>query len=182
MPFPSYFVLLLSGFLLATVIGAVWAKRVGQNPDVVVDLGLAMVLAGVAGGRILHVLADGHLTDYVNLCIDHQRREAKLPLATNEPRQGERSTERTEDALAALPDSSEQGDPYQRTRDAEIARNLHRAIADLTPEHRAVILLREVDGLSYEEISHVLEVPKGTVMSRLHYARRQLQERLRGLR
>jgi RNA polymerase sigma-70 factor (ECF subfamily) len=118
----------------------------------------------------------------VNLCIDHQRREAKLPLATNEPRQGERSTDRAEDALAALPDSSEQGDPYQRTRDAEIARNLHRAIADLTPEHRAVILLREVDGLSYEEISHVLEVPKGTVMSRLHYARRQLQERLRGLR
>jgi hypothetical protein len=49
----------------------------------------------------------------------------------------------------------------------------------LTPEHRAVILLREVDGLSYEEISQVLDCPKGTVMSRLHYARRQLQSRLR---
>ncbi len=73
MPFPSYFVLLLAGFLLATVIGAVWAKRVGQNPDVVVDLGLAMVLAGVAGGRLLHVLADGHLSDYVNLCVDHTK-------------------------------------------------------------------------------------------------------------
>lgn len=118
----------------------------------------------------------------VNLCIDHQRREAKLPSATLEPRLGERSADRAEDPLAALPDSSEQGDPYQRTRDAEIAQGLHRAIADLTPEHRAVILLREVDGLSYEEISRVLECPKGTVMSRLHYARRQLQERLRGLR
>jgi RNA polymerase sigma-70 factor (ECF subfamily) len=51
----------------------------------------------------------------------------------------------------------------------------------LTPEHQAVILLREIEGLSYEEISHVLQVPKGTVMSRLHYARRQLQTRLRGL-
>jgi phosphatidylglycerol---prolipoprotein diacylglyceryl transferase len=70
MPFPSYFVLLLAGFLLATVMGAIWAKRVGQNPDVVVDLGLAMVLAGVAGGRLLHVLADGHFMEYVNLCID----------------------------------------------------------------------------------------------------------------
>jgi phosphatidylglycerol:prolipoprotein diacylglycerol transferase len=70
MPFPSYFVLLLTGFLFATLIGAVWAKRVGQNPDVIVDLGLAMVLAGVAGGRILHVLADGHLAEYVNLCVD----------------------------------------------------------------------------------------------------------------
>ena len=57
--FPSYFVLLKAGFVLATVIGALWARRVGQNPDVVVDLGLAMVIAGVAGARILHVLADG---------------------------------------------------------------------------------------------------------------------------
>lgn len=73
MPFPSYFVLLLAGFLLATVMGAVWAKRVGQNPDVVVDLGLAMVLAGVAGGRLLHVFADGHFMEYVNLCVDHSK-------------------------------------------------------------------------------------------------------------
>jgi RNA polymerase sigma-70 factor (ECF subfamily) len=51
----------------------------------------------------------------------------------------------------------------------------------LTPDHRAVILLRELEGLSYEEISQVLDCPKGTVMSRLHYARRQLQARLRGL-
>jgi phosphatidylglycerol:prolipoprotein diacylglycerol transferase len=70
MPFPSYFVLLLAGFLLATVMGAIWAKRVGQNPDVIVDLGLAMVLAGIAGGRLLHVIADGHFMEYVNLCVD----------------------------------------------------------------------------------------------------------------
>src|SRR5262245_32461011 len=118
----------------------------------------------------------------VNLCIDHQRRESKLPLATLEPRSADRVGDRAEDPLAGLPDATEQGDPFQRTRDAEIAQGLALAIAELTPEHRAVILLRDVDGLSYEEISQVLEVPKGTVMSRLHYARRQLQERLRGLR
>ncbi|HEX6763977.1 MAG TPA: prolipoprotein diacylglyceryl transferase, partial [Polyangiaceae bacterium] len=73
MPFPSYFVLLLAGFVLATVMGAIWAKRIGQNPDVVVDLGLAMVLAGVAGARLLHVFADGHLMEYVNLCVDHTK-------------------------------------------------------------------------------------------------------------
>jgi RNA polymerase sigma-70 factor (ECF subfamily) len=118
----------------------------------------------------------------VNLCIDHQRRETKLPQVSLEPRPGERAARAAEDPLGGLPDPSAQGDPYQRTRDAEIAQGLSRAISELTPEHRAVILLREVDGLSYEEISHVLECPKGTVMSRLHYARRQLQERLRGLR
>jgi phosphatidylglycerol:prolipoprotein diacylglycerol transferase len=70
LPFPSYFVLLLTGFLFATVMGALWAKRVGQNPDVIVDLGLAMLLAGVAGGRILHVFVDGYFWDYVHLCTD----------------------------------------------------------------------------------------------------------------
>ena len=114
----------------------------------------------------------------VNLCIDHRRREARLPHAMLEPREAERS----EDPLALLPDGTDHGDPYRSTRDAEIARGLAGAIAELTPEHRAVILLREVEGLSYEEISRVLDCPKGTVMSRLHYARRQLQERLRGIR
>jgi phosphatidylglycerol:prolipoprotein diacylglycerol transferase len=70
MPGPSYFVLLLTGFMIATIMGALWARRVGQNPDVIVDLGLAMVLAGIAGSRLLHVLADGHLMEYVHRCTN----------------------------------------------------------------------------------------------------------------
>ena len=71
--FPSYFVWLLSGFLFATAVGALWARRVGENPDVIVDLGLAMLLAGVAGARLLHVVADGYFWDYVHLCTDPGR-------------------------------------------------------------------------------------------------------------
>jgi len=71
--FPSYFVLLLTGFLLATAQGAAWAKRIGRNPDVIVDLGLAMLLAGIVGSRILHVIADGYFWDYVHLCTDPGR-------------------------------------------------------------------------------------------------------------
>lgn len=70
---PSYFMMLMTGFILATVMGALWAKRVGHNPDVVVDLGLAMLLAGVAGARLLHVFADGYFWDYVHLCTDHKQ-------------------------------------------------------------------------------------------------------------
>jgi phosphatidylglycerol:prolipoprotein diacylglycerol transferase len=70
--FPAYFVL-LSGFLFATAVGVLWARRIGENPDVIVDLGLAMLLAGVAGSRILHVLADGYFWDYVHLCTDPAR-------------------------------------------------------------------------------------------------------------
>ena len=71
--FPSYFTLLVTGFMLATLLGVVWARRIGQNPDVIVDLGIAMLIAGVAGGRILHVLADGYFWDYVHLCTDPMR-------------------------------------------------------------------------------------------------------------
>ncbi|MDX2054144.1 MAG: prolipoprotein diacylglyceryl transferase [Polyangiaceae bacterium] len=68
--FPSYFVLLLVGFVFATSMGALWARRLGHNPDVIVDLGVAMLIAGVLGARILHVIADGHFMDYVHLCTD----------------------------------------------------------------------------------------------------------------
>ena len=68
--FPSYFVLLLTGFLFATAVCAVGARRLGQNPDVMVDLGIAMLLCGVAGGRLLHVFADGFFMDYVHLCTN----------------------------------------------------------------------------------------------------------------
>ena len=67
---PSYFVFLLAGFSLATWLGVLWARRIGEDGAVIVDLGLAMLLAGVAGGRLLHVLVDGHLADYVHLCTD----------------------------------------------------------------------------------------------------------------
>ncbi|HVW28603.1 MAG TPA: prolipoprotein diacylglyceryl transferase family protein [Polyangiaceae bacterium] len=76
--FPSYFVLLLVGFVFATVSGAVTSKRIGQDPDVFVDLGLAMLIAGVAGARILHVFADGYFMDYVHLCTDPSRVNLQL--------------------------------------------------------------------------------------------------------
>ena len=68
--FPSYFVLLVTGFLFATAAGVLWARRVGQSADVVVDLSLAMLLSGVAGSRIFSVLFDGYLMDFVHLCTD----------------------------------------------------------------------------------------------------------------
>jgi RNA polymerase sigma-70 factor (ECF subfamily) len=110
-----------------------------------------------------------------NLCVDQQRRSGQQVLMASDE-WGE------EAAQASLPDGPPVDQPFERVRDAEIARRLHAAMSELTPDHRAVILLREVEGLSYAEISQVLECPKGTVMSRLHYARRRLQARLRGLR
>jgi RNA polymerase sigma-70 factor (ECF subfamily) len=49
----------------------------------------------------------------------------------------------------------------------------------LSPDHRRVIVLRELEGLSYEEMADVLGVPRGTVESRLHRAREELRNRLK---
>jgi phosphatidylglycerol:prolipoprotein diacylglycerol transferase len=65
--------LIAVGFVFATAMGAIWVRRIGQNPDVVVDLGLASVVAGLVGARLLHVLADGYFWDYVHLCTDPSR-------------------------------------------------------------------------------------------------------------
>jgi phosphatidylglycerol:prolipoprotein diacylglycerol transferase len=69
----SYMLLIAVGFIFATAMGALWVKRVGQNPDTVVDLGLASVVAGLVGARLLHVVADGYFWDYVHLCTDPSR-------------------------------------------------------------------------------------------------------------
>jgi RNA polymerase sigma-70 factor (ECF subfamily) len=55
----------------------------------------------------------------------------------------------------------------------------NRALATLSPLHRTVLALREVQGLSYDEIAHATGIPVGTVMSRLHHARRHLAKKLK---
>jgi len=68
--------------------------------------------------------------------------------------------------------------PDQVLHRQNIAVNIRRALDGLSSEHRAVIVLREVEGLSYSEISEVVGCSKGTVMSRLHHARKRLQRAL----
>ncbi len=67
-PLPAYFVLLIVGFALATLVAARIAKRSGLDHEVIIDLSLLSLIAGVVGGRLLHVFADGYFWDYVHLC------------------------------------------------------------------------------------------------------------------
>lgn len=69
-PLPSYFTLLMVGFMLAIYIAWRRAESRGIDPDDLLDLSLYMLLAGLIGARILHVVADGYFLDYVHLCID----------------------------------------------------------------------------------------------------------------
>ena len=52
------------------------------------------------------------------------------------------------------------------------------ALNSLSSSHRDVLVLREIEGLSYAEISRVMNCPIGTVMSRLHHARQKMQSQL----
>lgn len=69
-------------------------------------------------------------------------------------------------------------DPVDVVRRREIAARLRTALDALPSYHRAVIVMREIDGLSYEEMAQVMGVSKGTIMSRLFHARQKLQRAL----
>jgi RNA polymerase sigma-70 factor (ECF subfamily) len=68
-------------------------------------------------------------------------------------------------------------DPERATIQRDEARTLERVIADLSEEHREVLVLREIEELSYREIAAVTHLPLGTVMSRLARARDEMRQR-----
>ena len=65
-------------------------------------------------------------------------------------------------------------DPHRDAERSQLRRRVWQALAQLTPEHREILVLRDYQDLSYEEIADVLRIPRGTVMSRLHRARRAI--------
>jgi phosphatidylglycerol:prolipoprotein diacylglycerol transferase len=68
--FPAYFTLLTIGFLLAMLLTVRESHRLGMDKERVLDTNLWMVVFGILGARVLHLIADGHFHDYVNLCVD----------------------------------------------------------------------------------------------------------------
>ena len=72
-------------------------------------------------------------------------------------------------------------DPTLPLERRERAASIQAALNALADDHRAVVIMKEFDGLRYEEIAAILEVPVGTVRSRLHRARLELRDRLQGV-
>lgn len=89
------------------------------------------------------------------------------------------------DERLAAPASRAQGawlaSPYEQARREERARVVQKALLRLSFEQRSVLVLREVEGLSCEEVAAALRIPDGTVKSRLSRAREALRQQLTGL-
>ena len=102
----------------------------------------------------------------VNLALDRRRREKRAPTLEWDDTVAKQVDPR------AVPPSSE--DPELATRRHEVLGLVADGIQQLPDGQREVLLLREVEGLSYEEIASTMGISKGTVMSRLHYARKKM--------
>ena len=84
-----------------------------------------------------------------------------------------------DDTVESVPEPTTTDDARQQAEGSERSNQLKRILDALPPKLRAVLALREVEGLSYEEIAKVTAIPTGTVMSRLYHARRLLAQKLK---
>lgn len=84
-----------------------------------------------------------------------------------------------DDTVESVPEPATTEDARAETNRGERAAQLQQLVDALPPKLRAVLALREIQGLSYDEIARTLGVPTGTVMSRLYHARRLLAQKLK---
>lgn len=109
-----------------------------------------------------------------NLSIDQLRRGGRMQTVDYDDRiQREPAND-----PGNLQPSSIEGNPARTIRRKELAKKIQEAIDELPPYHKGVIIMREVEGMSYKEMADAMQVSKGTIMSRLHHARQKLQKAL----
>jgi RNA polymerase sigma-70 factor (ECF subfamily) len=148
------------------------AVRLTGDPDAARDLAQDTVVRCLRALDRFH--ADRPLAPWVaqivrNLVRDASRRQRVRRL---EP------LHRTTDDVVLEP-VDPTPDPEARARRHQLQRLVWQCLADLDDPQREIIVLRDFEGLTYEDIAHVLGVPRGTVMSRLHRARRRLADEVR---
>ena len=106
------------------------------------------------------------MTTTHHLCIDRLRRKQRRP--------------EVEADAQATPMPYEGPGPERIASASETAQAIGQALASLGDQDRAVVMMREIHGMSYEEISRAMEMPLGTVKAKLHRARDRLRRHLVG--
>lgn len=127
---------------------------------------------------VLSFRGEAALSTYVyrvamNHCLKHRSRQRPESLPLDEALL-------PHDAAVSGRDSPAAADPARHVARQEMKSRIDAALADLSPEHRDVVVLHELHGLTYAECAQVFGVPVGTVKSRLSNAFRRLRDRLGG--
>lgn len=108
-----------------------------------------------------------------NLCTDHVRKKVRRKTGSFD----EAIATRDEDG--SILEVHHEDSPHKALVRKELRERIHAALDELSEDQRQILLLREIDGLSYKEIADHVGIPEGTVMSRLFYARKRVQAILR---
>jgi RNA polymerase sigma-70 factor (ECF subfamily) len=111
-----------------------------------------------------------------NLCIDHLRRAGRKKDVEFDDRlrhDGEQDAGGDHLPISSL------GDPSEAVKNKEILAAVEESLGHLSDKHRAVIVMRELQGLSYADMAKAMNCSKGTIMSRLFHARRNMQKLLK---
>lgn len=114
-----------------------------------------------------------------NTAIDHLRRR-ELPTLSLDGAPHADTADSVE--ATALQVESQDETPLEQVEAMELGGAIELAIGRLRPEYRACILLRHVEGRTYEEVAEILDLPLGTVKTNIHRARHELRELLAHLR
>lgn len=142
--------------LVCRLTGAGDAEDLAQDVFVAAYKSLPSFRSEAAFGTWLYRIA-------IHTCSHHLRRRRPRVLELDE----------------MLPDDRREGDPVARAMQDELQATVRRAIHSLPYKLRVVIVLRDLHGMSYDEIAAVVGCPIGTVRSRLHYATQRLETQLR---
>ena len=113
----------------------------------------------------------------MNASIDHIRKTGRARTVDYDDAVAHLETDAPADAAALVPQLV-RGNPGKEMARREIREHIDAALEQLSENHRAVLILREIDGLSYEEMAKVMKCSKGTIMSRLFHARKNMQKML----
>ena len=110
----------------------------------------------------------------VNLALSHRRRDGRRRTISLDQPTDPRGTQAADLGRRAAKERGD--DPAASASNAELQARVTRALQGLDDDHRAVVVLRDIEGMNYSEIGEILDIPAGTVRSRLHRARMALRQ------
>ena len=114
-----------------------------------------------------------------NLSVDELRRKKLDTVSIHGA--PDATTQEEQEATAVTPVAQDE-DPEERFEARQLGEEIEAAIGELRPDYRTAVVLRHIEGRSYDEIAEIMEIPLGTVKTYIHRARKELQGSLAHLR